>query len=134
MPFARLPALLVQLLFFVAVWCGCDGLIRALHWPVPAGVLGLFLVTALLWVGWLRTRHIEQGARWLLGEMLLFFMPPMMALIQHHELMSGLGLRLVLAVTLGTLIVMGGVGWVVERAIRLEDRWGEAPKRQEQTP
>lgn len=131
---ARLLVLAAQVLFFGAMWCLCDATLRVLHWSLPAGVLGLFVVTALMWTGWLKSRHIEQGARWLLGEMLLFFMPPMMALIQHQELLSSIGLRLVIAVVLGTLIVMGGVGWVVERAIRWEDGWGRSRVRPEQAP
>jgi holin-like protein len=59
--------LAAQVLFFGAIWCLCDVTLRVLHWSLPAGVLGLFVVTALMWTGWLKYRHIEQGARWLLG-------------------------------------------------------------------
>lgn len=112
---------LVQVLGFVGLWAAADVLVRRFGWPVPSSVVGLLALTTVLLLGWLPTRHIEQGARWLLGDMLLFFIPPLMALVRHEELFGWLGLKLALAVGLGTLFVMGGVGWVVERVTRWED-------------
>jgi holin-like protein len=112
---------LVEVLSFVALWAAADLAVRTWHWPVPSGVVGLMALTAVLVMGWLPSRHIERGARWLLGDMLLFFIPPLMALIRHQELFGWMGVKLAIAVAAGTLFVMGGVGWVVERAIRWED-------------
>jgi len=112
---------LAEVLSFVALWAVADLAVRTWGWPVPSGVVGLMALTAVLVMGWLPTRHIERGARWLLGDMLLFFIPPLMALIRHQELFGWMGVKLAIAVAVGTLFVMGGVGWVVERAIRWED-------------
>lgn len=120
----RLLRLLTEILFFVAVWWAADRLVHALGWPLPGGVIGLLVVTALLLTGVIAPRRVEAGARWLLGEMLLFFVPPLMALIRHPELLSTMGLKLALAIVVGTLFVMGGVGLVVAWVIRMEDRMG----------
>ena len=116
---------LAEVLCFVGVWAAADLAVRTWHLPVPSGVVGLLALTAVMLLGWLPTRHIERGARWLLGDMLLFFIPPLMALIRHEELFGWMGLRLAVAVAVGTLIVMGGVGWVVEQVSRWEDRMGQ---------
>lgn len=118
---------LLEVLGFVGLWAAADLLVRHFQWPVPSGVVGLMALTTVLLLGWLPCRHIERGARWLLGDMLLFFIPPLMALIRHEELFGWLGLKLAVAVVLGTLFVMGGVGWVVERVTRWEDRLSKAP-------
>ena len=114
-----LPAL-TQAGFFVAVWWACDALAVALHLPLPGGVLGLVVVTALLLAGWLPEARIDSGARLLLGEMLLFFTPPLMAVLNHPELLGWTGLKLAAIIVLGTLVVMLAVAAVVERAIRWE--------------
>jgi holin-like protein len=116
---------LAEVLCFVGVWAAADLAVRTWHLPVPSGVVGLLALTAVMLLGWLPTRHIERGARWLLGDMLLFFIPPLMALIRHEELFGWMGLRLAVAVAVGTLIVTGGVGWVVEQVSRWEDRMGQ---------
>ncbi len=118
---------LLEVLFFVGVWAAADVVVRHLDWPVPSSVVGLLALTTVLLLGWLPTRHIERGARWLLGDMLLFFIPPLMALIRHQELFGWLGFKLAVAVVLGTLFVMGGVGWVVERVRRWEDGLSRRP-------
>lgn len=114
-----MPAL-TQAGFFMAVWWACDAVAAALHLALPGGVIGLFSVTALLLAGWLPEARIESGARLLLGEMLLFFTPPLMAVLNHPELLGWTGLKLAAVIVLGTLVVMLAVAAVVERAIRWE--------------
>lgn len=114
-----MPAL-TQAGFFMAVWWACDALALLLRLPLPGGVLGLGAVTALLLAGWLPEARIESGARLLLGEMLLFFTPPLMAVLNHPELLGWTGLKLAAVIVLGTLVVMLAVATVVERAIRWE--------------
>lgn len=114
-----MPAL-TQVGFFMAVWWACDAVAAALHLALPGGVIGLVSVTALLLAGWLPEARIESGARLLLGEMLLFFTPPLMAVLNHPELLGWTGLKLAAVIVLGTLVVMLAVATVVERAIRWE--------------
>jgi holin-like protein len=120
-----LPAL-TQAGFFVAVWWACDALAAAVHLPLPGGVVGLIVVTALMLAGWLPQGRIDAGARLLLGEMLLFFTPPLMAVLNHPELLGWTGLKLAAIIVLGTLGVMLAVGAVVERAILWEGGRGAA--------
>ncbi|HIV69363.1 MAG TPA: CidA/LrgA family protein [Candidatus Aquabacterium excrementipullorum] len=120
-PSIVMPAL-IQAGFFMAVWWACDALAKLLHLPLPGGVVGLFVVTALLLAGCLPQARIESGARLLLGEMLLFFTPPLMAVLHHPELLGPAGLKLALVIVVGTLVVMLAVATVVERAIRWESR------------
>ncbi|EWM49046.1 lrgA family protein [Bordetella holmesii 70147] len=47
--------------------------------PVPGSVLGLTMVLLLLASGVMRVNHIRRGASWLLAEMLLFFVPAVLA-------------------------------------------------------
>ncbi|MFZ5525168.1 MAG: CidA/LrgA family protein [Pseudomonadota bacterium] len=118
-PSTAMPAL-IQAGFFIAVWWACDAVVRLLHLPLPGGVVGLIVVTALMLAGWLPQGRIDAGAKLLLGEMLLFFTPPLMAVLNHPELLGWTGLKLAAIIVLGTLGVMLAVAAVVERAIRWE--------------
>ena len=112
----------VEVLCFAALWWACDALVRAWHWPVPASVVGLLALTVVLLLGWLPAGQIERGARWLLGDMLLFVIPPLMAIVRHTDLFGWQGFKLAVAIVVGTLLVMWVVGWVVQRVITWEDR------------
>ena len=69
--------------------------------PLPGGVIGLGLVLALLASRLLRASNLarRQPAA---GEMLLFFVPAVMSLLDHREFIGLLGLKLLLVIVLGT--------------------------------
>jgi holin-like protein len=111
-----------QTLFFILVWVAADLCARELGSKVPGSVLGLGLVLVLLFSGILKARHVQLGAEFLLAEMLLFFTPAFVAAMTYFGLFASQGLRLVAAVGLGTLMVMAGTVWVVDRVFRWESK------------
>ncbi len=123
----------IQALFFVAIWVVAEKFVRLYHLPVPAAVLGLFFVVALLLAGIVPEQHVAAGANWLLGEMLLFFIPPLMAIIQFGNLLASHGLQMLAAIILGSLTVMVGTGLIVERTLRWERTRQRAMARRRET-
>lgn len=95
---------------------------RATHLPVPGGILGLIFVLILLASGTLRATSLRRGANWLLADMLLFFVPAVLAVLDHREFLGLLGLKLLATVLAGTLLVMGGTGLTVDLCCRLNAR------------
>lgn len=118
----HLPAQLLQTLLFVAAWLALDQVVRRLSLPVPAGVIGLFVVTALLLSGWVALHRIESGARWLLSEMPLFFIPPMLAITGFGPVFERHGAGFLAAILIGSMVVLGGTGIVVDRMFHYESR------------
>jgi len=105
----------VQVLAIAALWLACDAAAR--HWalPCPAGVLGLGLLLVGLFAGVLPLKAVAAGAGLVLGDMLLFFVPPLLAISKHSELVSVLGLKVALCMAVAALLVMAAVGTVVAR-------------------
>ncbi|ARP96491.1 CidA/LrgA family protein [Bordetella genomosp. 13] len=93
----------------VAAWSGL---------PVPGGIVGLLMLLAFLATGRLRVRTVHRGASWLLAEMLLFFVPAVMSLLEHREFVGVLGLKLLAAIALGTLLVMAGTALTIDLCYR----------------
>lgn len=92
---------------------------QAARLPVPGGIVGLGLVLLLLGTGVLKISSLRRGADWLLAEMLLFFVPAVLAVLDHKEFLSLLGLKLLAVVLTGTLAVMGATGLTVDLCCRL---------------
>lgn len=113
---------LIQCLFLAALWLAGEAVARYAHLPVPGGVVGLVLVLLLLASGRVNVVDLQRGARWLMAEMLLFFVPAVLAVLDHREFLSLLGLKLLAVVLLGTLTVMGGTALVVDACCRLQFR------------
>ncbi len=90
----------------VGLWWLCDALARLLMLAVPSGVLGMIVLLAFLASGRLHTRSLDKGADWLIAEMLLFFVPAVMVLIDMPQMLGWLGLKLLIAVVAGTTVAM----------------------------
>lgn len=111
-----------QSALLAGLWVMADRAVRALDLPVPAGVVGLAALLALLLSGGVPLRWVKAGADWLLSEMLLFFIPAAVAIVQYGGLFKSDGWRLALVVIAGTLTVMAAVAWTVEQTARFERR------------
>jgi holin-like protein len=118
--FERSRVLQVSLL--CGFWVLGAGLAHLSGLPIPGGVFGMAALLMLLASGLVRPGMVRRGAHWLLAEQLLFFVPAVMTLLDHHELMSGLGLKLFAVVLVGTLLVMASTALTVELWYRWRSR------------
>lgn len=95
-----------QIINILAVW-GCAYVLqKLLNLPVTSGVLGFFLLLFLLKTNWLKFANVEQGANFLLSELLLFFIPPVVGVIQYQNLLIDSGCKILLVILISTLLVM----------------------------
>lgn len=99
-------------------WWLCDRLAHGLALPVPGSILALALLLTLLLGGQVRLGMVRRGANGLLDHMVLFFVPALMALLNHPELLGRAGLKILVVVAAGTLVVMVGTAWVVDVCFR----------------
>lgn len=111
-----------QVLGLVALWWMAEQATRWLALPLPGSVLGLGVLVLLLSTGLLPVAWIKEGADWLLAEMLLFFIPAVVAVVQYPAILLKEGWHLLLVILLGTVVVMVGTALVVERVFRYEHR------------
>ena len=120
-PVWRQPAQTVwQVGVLIAAWWLADAAASALHLPFSGGVVGLFVLVALLLAGWVRPAAIELGANWLLANMLLFFIPLVVSVVQFTQLLKTQGLTLFLNIGLGFASVMLATAFTVEWVCRYE--------------
>ncbi|MDP0501205.1 MAG: CidA/LrgA family protein [Verrucomicrobiota bacterium JB022] len=109
----------VQAAALIALWWLAQTLATALHWPIPGSLLALVILWLALDRGLVRLDWFEHGADNLLRHLMLFFVPAMLAAVDHPEFLSLLGVKLLVTVLLSTLIVMCGTACVVEVGLRL---------------
>lgn len=97
---------LFQIIVILAFWLVGEALTRILGLPIPGGILGMFVVVFLLTAKQLSIRTVRHGAQWFLGEMLLFFVPAVLVVLDHPEFLGMLGLKIAAVIVLGTVTVM----------------------------
>ncbi|MEK8129965.1 CidA/LrgA family holin-like protein [Paenibacillus filicis] len=113
---------LAQVLFFIAVSSLMNALAQLLRLPVPGSILGLALVFLLLQFKLIKLEWIDLGAKWLLAEMLLFFIPPAAGMIEYKAILLASGMRILIVVACSTVLVMICSGLLTERFARKKER------------
>ncbi|MBV8407944.1 MAG: CidA/LrgA family protein [Alphaproteobacteria bacterium] len=111
-------SLLLQILLVVGLWLGADGFVHITGLPVPGGLVGLIAALALLASRRLSVRSLRRGSQFFIGHMVLFFLPAVLAVLDHRELMSVLGCKVLLVIVAGTAAVMVVTALVVDLCTR----------------
>lgn len=109
---------LAQVTIILLLWLAAEALVQRCRLPLPAGILGMLVLLGLLATRWVSPRTFGRGAEWLLAEMLLFFVPAAMILLDHRQMFGWLGLKLLLVVLGGTVLVMVSTALTVELLYR----------------
>jgi holin-like protein len=116
----RIIYTLAQVLGLIAAWYAADRLSAWAGLPFSGGVVGLIVMVMLLQSGVLRPSAIEHGADWLLSNMLLFFIPLVVSVVQFTGVLEQDGLRLFAAIGIGFICVMLATAFTVEWVCRFE--------------
>ncbi|ENN84483.1 hypothetical protein RHSP_72268 [Rhizobium freirei PRF 81] len=115
---------LAQILLLLGFWQVGEAIVRLTHLPIPGAIVGMLLVLALFASGRISMASMKRGAEWFLAEMLLFFVPAVLALLDHGEFIGIVGLKVLAVIFAGTVIVMGVTAMTIDIGYRLMMRQG----------
>lgn len=114
----RLGRLVSEVAVLLAIYfLGCQ---IAAWWdlPIPGGVIGMALLLLAFALGWVKPAALQLGAGVLMAEMLLFFIPALMSLLDYGVLVRDEGWRILLVIGVSTLLVMVVTAFTVEAVCR----------------
>lgn len=98
----------------IAILCGLaflsNILVAQFSLPLPGSVVGIVLLFGPLQLGILRLEWIESGANLLLAELLLFFIPSAVGVVQYRALLLNHGIAILIVVVAGSVVIMSGSG------------------------
>lgn len=118
----RIARLGLEVFALIALWWFGGWLAKAAGLPLPGGVVGLGLLLALFASGALRPSLLQGGAGLLLAEMLLFFIPALMSLLDYGPLLRSAGWKILLVIVCSTVLVMLVTALSVEGMYRWRSR------------
>ena len=117
---AQWLSLPLQLGFYIGLFIACDRLVTWLHLPLPANIVGMLLLLALIVTRVVPLNWVKAGSRWLLAEMLLFFIPAVVAVVNYGDLLRVDGWRICVVIGVSTVLVLASTAWVVDRLNQYE--------------
>lgn len=110
----------IQVLLYAGLFVCAEYLVNWLHLPLPANLVGMLMLLMLIVCRVIPLNWVRAGARWLLAEMLLFFVPAVVAVVNYAQLLMVDGWRIFLVIALSTTLVLGATAWVVDKVYRYE--------------
>ena len=114
----RMGRLISEIAVLLAIYfVGCQ-IAAWLQVPIPGGVMGMILLLLAFALGWVKPATLQLGAGVLMAEMLLFFIPALMSLLDHGALARDEGWRILLVIGVSTLLVMIVTAFTVEAVCR----------------
>ena len=111
---------LIQVVLYAVLYVIADRLVTLLHLPVPANIVGMLMLLLLIVFRVLPLKWVKEGSRWLLAEMLLFFVPAVVAVVNYAQLLMVEGWKIFVVIAVSTLLTMGIMSLVVDRIYRFE--------------
>jgi holin-like protein len=108
----------LQIGLVLALWLAGQSVVKLTGLPLPGGVVGMIAVLLLFATRRISILSVRRGAEWFINDMVLFFVPAVLAVLDHRELLGIVGLK-VMGVVLGsTLAVMSVTGLTVDLCYR----------------
>jgi holin-like protein len=112
-------SLCLQILSILIAWWTIPPIAKLIPGHIPSAIFGFGTLLALLAARWISPVTLRRGASWFLAEMMLFFVPAIVSLLDHRELFGSVGLRILIVIALSTLAVMTTTALTVDLAYRL---------------
>ena len=98
-----------QIVLLSGIFYLSERTVRAIGVPVPGALLGMALLFFALQYKIVRLEWVEDGADLLIRDLLLFFIPPAVGIMQYTNLFGAIGSKLIGAVAISILIVL----WII---------------------
>ncbi|MDE1329155.1 CidA/LrgA family protein [Vibrio aestuarianus] len=111
---------LLQIVILSLIWFVAQYLVTTFHLPLPANLTGMLLLLALILFRVVRVDWLRKGATWLLAEMLLFFVPAVVAVVNYQDIVQQDGVRILAVLIASTTVVIAVTAWVVDKVYRIE--------------
>ncbi|MGE7949783.1 CidA/LrgA family holin-like protein [Lysinibacillus sp. NPDC093688] len=105
---------IVQIGYLYVILFVGNSIARLLHLPIPGSIIGLVLLFLLLQFHIIKLEWIELGAALLLSELLLFFIPSAIGVIDYTALFGVQGVKAVLVIVLSAIVVMFATGFTAQ--------------------
>jgi holin-like protein len=105
---------IAQICLIFSLWWAAAGAVHILRLPIPSGIVGLVFALILLATRRISLFTLRRGAEWLVGDMMLFFVPAVVSILDHPEFIGRLGLEVLAVIVLSTLAVMTVTAMTVE--------------------
>lgn len=89
--------------------------------PIPDSMIGFILLFLALKFKIIKLNWVEKGGKLLLAELVLFFIPSAVGIINYQNVFSWQGLELLMIICISTMAVMATTAYIAEKLYKRSD-------------
>jgi holin-like protein len=112
----------MQILLLCGFSLAGNSIVQVLHIPIPGSILGFFMLLLFLETKVVQPRWLDSGANFLIAELLLFFIPSAVGVVEYKHLIEIEGVSFELIILFSTLTVMAFTGLTAEFIVKHKRR------------
>lgn len=102
--------IVIHIVFLYCIYLIGNWIQDALGLVVPGSVIGMIILFVLLATKIIKAEWVEDGARFIVNNLALFFVPATVGVMNYFDLFAGKGFLLVVIVLFSTFLVMASSG------------------------
>ncbi|WP_026696033.1 CidA/LrgA family protein [Peribacillus kribbensis] len=106
----KIIKIVIQVAFLTLIYLAGSMISNYLDIPIPGGIVGLVILFLLLQLKIIKVEWIEKGADWLLAELMLFFIPAAVGIVNYQKAIGSKWVSLLIVIVLSSLTVMAVTG------------------------
>lgn len=95
-------------------------IVEFLHVPLPGSIIGLIILLLLLHMKIVKKEYVADGAGFLLPILTLLFIPATVGVVNYPELLSWLGLSLLIITIISTIFSLGVTAKFAQKLEQIE--------------
>lgn len=112
----------IQVVFYIILFLFSVFIVDKLSIPLPANIVGMAILFVAMFTKVIPVRYVRRGSSLLLSEMLLFFIPAVVAIINYFDILENEGIRILVVIVLSTTIVLSATAYIVDKVFKYELR------------
>ncbi|MGO5062037.1 CidA/LrgA family protein [Lawsonibacter sp. LCP25S3_F5] len=114
--------IMAELAIIFGICLVSEGISALLPIALPASVISMLVLLALLMAGIVKPRHIDRVCRFLVANMAFFFVAPCAGIIEHVESLLACLLPFLCVAILTTPLVYAATAWSIQLMLRVRRR------------
>lgn len=103
----KLLNIMLQIAFLYVLSLLGGIIVEFLHVPLPGSIIGLIILLLLLHMKIVKKEYVADGAGFLLPILTLLFIPATVGVVNYPELLSWLGVSLLIITIISTIFSLG---------------------------
>lgn len=120
----KIIQLLLQIVALGIISFAGNVIADAVHMGIPGSIIGIVILLVLIQLKIIPLEKIELGANFLIAELLLFFIPSAIGVIQFQEILKHDWSQLLFSISGSVICLVLFVSMATEAVVRLRERRG----------